>query len=224
MTNEPKTTLIAEVSEATVADVAARVQPELGHGRIGEVHDKRYRLDTEAGPVLAKRAVSCLVEPRAGDRVLFVVEGEGKGIILHILTREDGAAADGVTLSNPDGPLAIAGSDVQITTPGSYQVTAGSLAMTAPKVDLMASTLTMAGESLRQIYGRTQVNTRSLETMSERIVTKALERIEIVDDTDNQIIGTLSVKVSGVLTQSSYTTVLVAAEDLRMDGKRVTVG
>ncbi|MDQ0314276.1 DUF3540 domain-containing protein [Amorphus orientalis] len=217
------TTLIAEVTEATIGEPAARSQSEFATGQVGEVADRRFRLETEHGPVLARRAVSCLVEPQTGDRVLYVVEEEGRGTILHILSRPD-PERQAVTLSNPDGPLRLRGSEVSVETEGSYAVSAGGISLTAPKAELTAKTLTMVGEGLQQVYGRIQTNTRSLETMSERIVTKALDRVEIVDNTDNQMIGTLSVKVSGVMTQASYSTVLVATEDLRMDGKRVTVG
>jgi len=217
------TTLIAEVSEATAVDRAAASQAELAHGAVEEVHASRFRLDTDRGPILARRAVSCLVEPQAGDRVLYLVEEDGKGTILHILSRAEDQPSD-VAVSNPDGALRLRGEAVSIETPGAVTVSASSVAVASEKADLMANTLTMSGETLRQVYGRIQTNARSAETMAERIVTKTLDRVDIVDNTDNRHVGTLSVKVSGVLTQSSYTTVLVAEEDLRMDGKRVTVG
>ena len=155
--------------------------------------------------------------------MLYLVEDDGRGTILHILSRAEGATSDTV-VSNPDGALRLRGQSVAVETAGAHTVSAGSVAINAATADLIAGTLTMTGETLRQVYGRTQTNTRSQETMAERIVTKALERIEIIDNTDNQFVGTMSLKVTGVLTQSSYTTVLVAEEDLRMDGKRVTVG
>lgn len=223
MKAEVGTTLIAEVTEATVDETGARSQVQFAHGEIGEIHDRRYRLETERGPVLAQRAVSCLVEPQAGDRVLFVVEGEGRGTILHILSRPNPAEKP-VTISTPDGALRLGGTSIVIQAEEDVAIAGGALSFTAETADLMAQTTTLAGESLRQIYGRTQINTRSLEQMAERVVTKAVDRVEIVDNVDNQVIGTLSVKVSGVMTQSAYSTVLVAAEDLRLDGKRVTVG
>ncbi|MGX1096135.1 DUF3540 domain-containing protein [Amorphus sp. MBR-141] len=222
-TSSPGTTLVAEVSEATAEIQAARGEAVMAHGEVGEVHTARFRLETDRGPILARRAVSCLVEPQAGDRVLYLVEEDGRGTILHILSRAEGATRD-VLVSNPDGALRLRGQSVAVETPGPYAVSAGSVAIQSATADIMAGTLTMTGETLRQVYGRTQTNTRSQETMAERIVTKALERIEIIDNTDNQFVGTMSLKVTGVLTQSSYTTVLVAEEDLRMDGKRVTVG
>jgi len=221
--SSPGTTLVAEVSEATTEIQAARGEAAIAHGEVGEVHKARFRLETDRGPILARRAVSCLVEPQAGDRVLYLVEEDGRGTILHILSRAESSSRDTV-VSNPDGALRLRGQSVAVETPGAHTVSAGSVAINAATADLMAGTLTMSGETLRQVYGRTQTNTRSQETMAERIVTKALERIEIIDNTDNQFVGTMSLKVTGVLTQSSYTTVLVAEEDLRMDGKRVTVG
>lgn len=223
MQTKPGTTLVAEVSEATAIDQAGRNQAEIAHGEVADVHASRFRLETERGPILARRAVSCLVEPQAGDRVLYLVEEDGRGTILHILSRAPGQPAD-VAVSNPDGALRLRGETVSLESPGAVTVSAGSVAVAAEKADVMAATLTMSGDTLQQIYGRTQTSARSMETMAERIVTKALDRIDIVDNTDNRHVGTLSVKVSGVLTQSSYTTVLVAEEDLRMDGKRVTVG
>jgi hypothetical protein len=54
------------------------------------VEGDRWRLDDGRS---ARQAVSCLVTPQAGDRVLLVGTADGECFVLHVLARADGGRA-----------------------------------------------------------------------------------------------------------------------------------
>ena len=61
--------------EATIRDAAGRDGWRLDDGRC------------------ARQAVSCLVTPQAGDRVLLVATADGECFVLHVLARAEGGRA-----------------------------------------------------------------------------------------------------------------------------------
>ena len=80
------------------------------------------------------------------------------------------------------------------------------------------------GASLLQSFGTCRVVADTLETSAHALRTEAHSRAVSIHGIDHQSADTFVQRVAGNALQTSHTAVVVASEDVRMDGKRVTVG
>jgi hypothetical protein len=107
--------------ETTIHDAAGRDIWRLGDGR------------------LARQAVSCLITPQPGDRVLLVGTADGEYFVLHVLARADGGratlavpGADAVSIQQAEVDIAATRS-IALRAAGDVEVTAmqGTLSLNA---------------------------------------------------------------------------------------------
>ncbi len=172
----------------------------------------------------AARALSCLVEPAAGDRVLLA-QVDGESFVLAVLDRrEPGPApvsvsvpgAERVTLSAPHLGL-VAGETLALSAAREVTIDSRTLSLRAHALSLVARLTTLVADHLRS-------TARRREIVADQIAVQAQGRTTLVRDLDVHEAGTLVQTVAGISSATAATAVMVAQEDLRFDGKRVTVG
>jgi hypothetical protein len=73
------------------------------------------------------------------------------------------------------------------------------------------------------ITDRFRSSARVQEASADQLTVKAVERFAIIDHIDSLQTETQVTKVTGIATESAHSKVISVTEDLRMDGKRVTV-
>lgn len=144
----------------------------------------------------AVRAVSCLVEPQAGDRVLASA-GEGGAHVLHILARTDGDDArlsvHGATgLSLRQGRIALHAAE-------SLELASGVDA----SVSAVSGTLSLAGRNL-------------FSTFADTIVEQASHRIGKV--------GQFLLEARQLLRLHGEHALITAERDVKVDAERISVG
>ena len=81
----------------------------------------------------------------------------------------------------------------------------------------LARTATWVAEQLR-------ISAKTQETVADTISSKSLDRVAVVERADVLRAQTLSQTIAGVSVTSAPIAVIATTEDLRLDGKRVTVG
>src|SRR4051812_2990278 len=62
-------------------------------GYVVRVEGRAFAIRYEGGECRAAQAVSCLIDPVLGDRVLFVALADGSAFVLAVLEREEEGAA-----------------------------------------------------------------------------------------------------------------------------------
>ncbi len=212
-------------SHAT-ATPAAPAQPTPGTfpcARVIEMApDGRSRVAVDEAELWAARAFSCLVEPTVGDRVLLA-QVEGETYVLAVLDRLlPGTAtlsAPGVerlTVSAPHLGLA-AGETLALTAAKDVTIDSRTVAIRAHAFSLVGRLVTLVADHLRS-------TARRREVVADQIAVQAQSRVALVRDTDVLEAGTVMHSVAGITSTTAATAVLVAKEDVRFDGKRVTVG
>lgn len=162
----------------------------------------------------AVQATSCLLAPVIGDTVL-VFRGPDQAFMLSVLAREASVTAE----------ISVAGAeDVALKT-------RGRLSLAAPDVQVSAHRMTILTESLMQTGKKLVTNfNRSLETYVDRmlnartITTTAQSRSSAIKETETLKAGILVQNIDSVATQNSEVSIITAEEDVRLDGKRVSVG
>lgn len=169
----------------------------------------------------AQMATGCLIRPIVDDRVLTVSSGD-ETFVLQVLER---IGPNYATLALPGhGNLAIEGETLSLT--GRQR-----LAMKGDRIDLQARTLafladktTWLSKALSAIVERFHVSARSHETSADMLIEKSVNRTTIVDQTDSLRAQMRTVKITGVTSETAQSKVIAVADDLRMDGQRITMG
>lgn len=168
--------------------------PSLSSARIGSPLEEEgcFRLDDGR---LARQALSCVIAPAAGDRVL-ILDGE-ESFILHVLARPQLDAA-------------------LLAVPG-----AGSLAIRQKRIELSA-TEHAAMRSLRDLEltaagGTLALNARNLFT------TVAESLIENVRDYVGRFAQHL-MEAKGLVRMHSGQALMTAEKEFRVDGERISLG
>lgn len=147
--------------------------------------------------VRAMRAVSCLVEPHVGDRVLASSTADGSCHVLHILARSEGDSAN-------------------LSVPG-----ASGVALRQSRIALHAGEslhLGSAGEaSLSAAGGTLSLNGRNLfVTVADSIVEQASHYVGRI--------GQYLLDVRALLRLHGNDALITAARDIKVDAERISMG
>lgn len=222
----PTARVAAPLGTGTLADATTKPSPVLFSGEVGRViacpADGTVRVAVGDVEWPAQRALSCLVEPMVGDRVLVASAGE-EAFVLAVLDR----------LLPGEAALSVAGaSRVALTAPqlaveareGLALKAGAALEIEAPRLRIGADTLALVGRLVTFIADQLRATARLSETVAEQIAVQAGERTTLVRGTDVSEAGMLVQTIDTIASTTATTAVLVAKEDVRFDGKRVTVG
>ena len=144
----------------------------------------------------ARRAISCLIEPQVGDRVLASM-GEGSGHVLHILERGEGDSAS-------------------LSVPGM-----NTLALRQPRIGVHAhESLDMGSAgtaSLSAAGGALSLNARDLfVTVRESLIAQACHYVSKF--------GQYLLEARELLRLHGNDALLTAARDVKVDAERISMG
>lgn len=146
----------------------------LEEGVVRGLRDDGWMIDAESGPVLACRAVSCLVEPKAGDAILLARRRNGCAHILHVLDREEAGTAlvfeGDVSLTARGGAVRVTGeTEVFFASRERIETNAPATALRGGRIDVCYDEIHAAAGSLEACVGRMQVVARALDSVIDNI-------------------------------------------------------
>ncbi|SFE05077.1 Protein of unknown function [Dyella marensis] len=165
--------------EATIRDSAGRDAWRLDDGRS------------------ARQAVSCLVTPQPGDRVLLVATADGECFVLHVLARADGGRA---TLAVPGADaVSIRQAEVDIAATRSIALRAGE------------------GVEVTAVQGTLSLNARQLfASAAESLVHTARTYVGQVDQ--------FLLDARQFLRLHGEQALITARQDAKIDAERISLG
>jgi hypothetical protein len=182
---------------------------------------QRFEIEIGGETGIARQAFGCLIRPVSGDRAL-AAQYMDEMFILNIVER---LAPDQAALSLPGGgALNFEAKTIRLEARESVSVA-------APAMDVRARVFTLAAESMN-LLARTaiwaadalHVSARDYQTTAETHVVNAVDRVAVIQRSDALRAGTVSQSVENVHVTTAPIVVIASSEDLRLDGKRVTVG
>ncbi len=197
--------------------------PGMAFGRIVDCDQNEATVTVEIAGVArqAQMATGCLIRPIVDDRVLTVSQGD-ETFILQVLER---IGPNYATLALPGhGNLAIEGETLSLTGRQRLALKGARIDLQAKALAFLADRTTWLGQALTAIVGRFHVSARSHETSTETLIEKSVNRTTIVDQTDSLRAQMRTVKIAGVTSETAQSKVIAVADDLRMDGQRITMG
>lgn len=200
-------------AEAPPGLLLARVLAVEPEGRIGlAIGDER---------VWARRALSCLLAPEAGDRVL-AAQADGETFVLAVLDR---LLPDVATLGVPEARrVMLAAPDLAVQGEGRLALQARETTVEGENVRILAKSFSLVGRLATFVADLLRVSARRSESVTDEMAVQAGARTTRITGTDVSEVGTLVRNVEQVSVETAQSAVMTAKEDLRFDGKRVTVG
>lgn len=179
-------------------------------------------LSLEGRTAAASRAFSCLVTPLQGDSVQ-VAYVDGRPVVIAILARP--GLGDAV-LSVPDaaGAITLRAQALNLEASTAVSIRAPDITMTSAGMRFVADTIGWLGRSLTMVAERMRRSVDQDETVARQVSTRAVHRTTVVDAVDNEKIGTRVTSVDTVSTTTAEAAIIFTREDLRLDGKRITMG
>lgn len=189
---------------------------------IKDLGEQGVELEIGNEALVARISFSCLVQPLAGDRVLAVRTQEGGVFVLAVLERLMPYSA---TLSLPSGgALVVQATDVRLVAQNEASIDARSINLRGRSFTVVSDTLTLFGRVANWVAEHMGISVKTQETVVDTLSVKALDRIAIVERTDVLHAQSVSHTIDNVSVTSAPAVVIATTEDLRLDGKRVTVG
>jgi hypothetical protein len=199
-------------------------EPAAGHhiANIVSVDDDGAIVDVEFAGTRRQAgvAVSCLVRPLPGDRVLVYCDAS-RAFVLSVLERE--GANWGVVSLPGRGNLSIEGETVAVAARQRMSLRADSIDLQAKLFAVLAERGSWIGKLYTLIADRLRSSAQVQETTADTLTVKAVERFAIVDRMDSLQAEMQATMISGVATETAHSKVISVTEDVRIDGKRVMV-
>jgi hypothetical protein len=180
-------------------------------------------LEIEIGDaiVAARVGFGCLVQPIAGDRVLVARTPSGT-FVLSVLER---LVPDSATLSLPSGgALRVEATDIRLVARGEASIDAPNVDVRAERFNVIADSLTLLGRVGNWVAETLRISAKTQETVADTLSAKAINRVTIVERADVLRAASVSQTIDNVAVTTAPAVVIATTEDLRLDGKRVTVG
>ncbi|MDB4930368.1 MAG: uncharacterized protein JWM10_2852 [Myxococcaceae bacterium] len=210
------------VAPPTLAHRAARVLRVDGHSLL---------LVTPDGALpTARRAVSCLVAPQDGDRVLFATLPGDEHWVLAVLEHRDPGPTrievDGdLELRAPTGTItAAAAKGVTVATGAEVAVLAGSVRVVAQRGLAALDELTVLAEKVDAEVTRLRATFTTVDTVMERLSQRAKRVYRFVGELDQLRARRADYSAQETFQVHAHDTLLTSEQLVKIDGDQIHVG
>lgn len=215
--------------KSTAAKVAIEgVTQEMG--RVLAADGSALRVRAGAYEYDAKRAVSCLVEPIAGDIVLVALAPNGAAYVLAVLEREEGAAAtlsaEGdleirqrrgrVTIAAQEGIDLVAAKDVSVTGSG--------LSVNAVDGNVVLQKLSFVGGVVRAQMDKAKVWAETLDSVLDRFSQRVKRSYRTVEETDQLKAERIDYTATSTMSLHGENALVTAEQLVKVDGEQIHLG
>jgi hypothetical protein len=191
--------------------------------------NENWIVQSNYGTFKAKKAVSCLVAPEIGDRVLSVNLSSGESNILAILERKqsditklqfegnvDISASQSIRLLASERLDAFAGSKMNLDT--------NELTMRSKLSSMIFDRLNITGNEAHGGVNKVKLIAKYLETVSETSRQVMKNSFRLISGLDSVNASEILQKVKNRFTVQSRQASMLAEEDAKVNGKRVHLG
>ena len=202
-------------------------RPEAVTGKITGRTDGRFDLLVSGKTLHARRAVSCLIEPQIADTVALLPTADGLFITDVLLRSETCDQPLQIKAAGDDGAaqdVVLSAGTLRIETEEGLEATGRNLSFRFDAMVMTSRQLAFVGEKLMTSMRDIVTNARTLLASFETSTTRAKNRIDRVSETDQLKAGSLQTQVDTVALTQAETALVVAKEDIRLDGKRISMG
>lgn len=208
-------------------------ESEVSHetGTVARTEGEAYLVRCGRGLVRAHRAVSCLVEPCVGDRVIVAVVASGSAWVLAVLDRGKEERKTSIRL---DGDLHIelkagrftvaAQEGVALVTPADLSVTSGRTSVTSGEASVVVAKASLLIDALRAEIARVQSTFAEVDQTIDRLHQRLGSSYRRVDALDQVKAERIEIVAQTTLVARGEHALVSAKELVKIDGGQVHLG
>ncbi|WP_051272696.1 DUF3540 domain-containing protein [Fundidesulfovibrio putealis] len=206
----------------------AAPSPSLEYGRVLEAAPGAFHVETSFGTIRAVRAVSCLVEPGPGDKVLLSVDMTGGAYVLSVLESASALtlAVDGdARFCVRGGSLTLAADkDLALACPGEMAASAGQLRLHAGRGEAVIERVSLVGRALKTQFKRVSSVAKSVDQMFRSFTMRAQESTRFVKEHDEVQAGSQRVLVEDLCALHARNHSMIAEEHVVINADQIHMG
>jgi hypothetical protein len=213
--------------------VARKLEARVVFQEVGEVvtiDAASLGIRTALGTLQARRALSCVVAPRLGDRVLVASEERGASFVLAVLERPSeapttiGVEGD-LELRTPSGKVTVTTRDgLDLSSAATVRVTAPAVDVSAVEGRLAFQMLDLFASVLQAEMGKVKALACKLDALLDRLRLRTRSSLRTVEELDQVRARHLDYSATGNAHLRGENT-LVTAEDLvKINADQVHLG
>ena len=196
---------------------------------IAEVGDG-YLVRAQAGDYRARRATSCLLEPRPDDLVLLASLADGRCYLLAVLDRDKGDKAtvcvDGdLELRVDAGRFTVAAQQgVGITSAKDVSLVSGSLEVNTLAGKVVVQSLSYLGRTLVTEIEKVKTFAGAIDQVLERFSQRVKRSYRTVEELDQVRAERVDYSAKKNMSLRGHNTVVTAEELVKIDGEQIHLG
>jgi Protein of unknown function (DUF3540) len=183
--------------------------------KIGEVEQTRAEavtISTPGGIRKAQLALSCLMQPVAGDTVLIAVHGDS-AYVLSVLARAC------------EAPIVLRlARSTELAVDGDLRLNANLIGIQAPAIEMSADTLTLLSRAARWMSDTLDTTAKRINQISETFNLHARGYQRHIEDMELARVGHMDLRAKEVLNMHARHAMLKSTELVKIDGKQIQVG
>ncbi|MDQ7032714.1 MAG: DUF3540 domain-containing protein [Desulfonauticus sp.] len=200
-------------------------------GEIVFREDNKFLVTTSSGKVWAERAISCLVEPVMGDRVLISRDISGDAFVLAVLKRmeykrdHDIVLSGNINIISRDGRVSVQSQkEVNISTHGHLRFASRDFDLHAQDGKVAINKLSFVGKLFSGQIKTIKMVCASVEHFIGRLTQKLQNCFKFVKEHDEVQSGSSRYLVEDMLTVQSKNALHQAEEVITINGEQVHLG
>jgi len=185
---------------------------------------------TPSGTYQLRRAVSCMIEPVAGDRVLVAPDGAGNAYVLAVLERASALPVRVVFEGDaefvaPLGRISLAARDgIGLTSTHSIDLTSQDLRVQAVDAQFTLERSTFAGACLSACVDTIKLAATSFDAMMDRWTQRVRQSLRRVEELDQLKAGQIDHAARDTLALHGNNALVTAKKLVRVDGEQIHIG
>ena len=208
------------------------LQPCLEYGIVQSGGERLYSVLTSFGEVMSEQAVSCLIQPQAGDTVLLSVDVTDNCFILSVLKRELCEKVRTEILFDGDVDLHVRGGGLSLTSDKDMSFASREgLALASRKISVHADKgvatigkLSFIGKILQSQVKRIKVIANTVENSFRRLTQRMDDSFRFVKEHEEVQSKSARYLVEDTLTMHSKNAVHMAEEIVAINAEQVHLG
>lgn len=224
--------MMGEALETTVEDVQPALRRFAQEAAWIEARDgDRWRARSRSGVWHAARAASCLLEPRAGDKVLIACSEDGEeAYVLAVLTRASDASTEiavegDLRLVSRDGRVEMAGrTGLRMVTPADLETSAGTMTMRAQEAKLFVKSMAYLGREIVSQVRAVKLAGGRLDGAWESIRQQAKRVYRTATEGEYVRAATFDVRCDNHLELHGENAAITAKQLVKMDAGQIVMG
>ncbi len=199
-------------------------------GTVLRVEGASVVVETSAGKYKGERAVSCLVAPEPGDRVLVAALEDGAVYVLAILEREAGCttaiSVDGdLTLQLPNGHFTVAAQEgINLVTGKDVAIVTGGLDVSAVHGSFVIERLSFLGTLFQAQIEKAKLVASTLDSTLERMSQRVKRSYRFVEEIDQVRADRIDYTAKKSMSLHARNAMVTAEELVKVDGEQIHVG